>query len=197
MKAHVELAEGRRLPSRYRYAMFRLTAFMILRWRAPHQASSTDLRYVVIIDRDQNPIESFAFSLFLVTWGAAYGSTVATLYWGVRPAVAAGLFPVLFMIMPLVVQAVLYVVAGLMAVSRRAGLAVADTNHAVQTAVLFLVIFVVAAIASNSGRLLLAVLGWIWFALLGLNAAAAVLMRLLSKPVEAAEAHLLEGSSEF
>jgi hypothetical protein len=197
MKAHVELAEGRWLPSRYRYAMFRLTAFLILRWRAPHQASSTNLRYVVIIDRDQNPIESFAFSLFLVTWGAAYASVAAMLYWGVRPAVAAGLFPISFSLMPLIVQVVLYVVAGLMAVSRRAGLPVADTNHAVQTGVLFLVISVVAAMASSSGRFPLPILGWIWFALLGLNAVAAVLMRLLGKPVQAAEAHLLEGSSEF
>ena len=197
MKAYVERPEGRWLPSRYRYAIFRLTAFLLLRRSAPYQPATPERRYALIIDRDQNPIESFALSLFLVTWSSACASIAATRYAGVRPALAAGLFPILLVIMPFILQVVLYVVGGLLAVFRRVGLPVAEANHGVQTATFFLVMLAAATIVSTSGRPALAILGWSWFALLGINGAAALMMRLLAKPVAAAEARLREGPSEL
>jgi len=197
MKAHVEVPEGRWLPSRYRYAIFRLMAFLMLRRADPARSSAPGRRYVLIVDRDQNPIESFTLSLFVVIWCSVGLAIAASDYFAIPPPLAAGLFPILLLVMPLIIQAVLYLVAGIMAISRRAGLPLAEPNHRVQTAVFFILMCAAAAIASGSGRPPLVIVGWCWLALLALNGAAALLMRALNSMVAAAEAQLLEAPSEF
>jgi hypothetical protein len=196
MNAHVEAAEGRWLPSRYRYALFRLTAFLLLRKGAPDGPRSGGVRRVLIIDRDQNAIESYALSLFVVLWSAACVSIAAS-YAGVGFPRAIALFAIVLVITPAVIQLVLYMIAGVRAVLRKVGLPFSEANFEVQTAAFFLLMLGSAIVAAISGQPAVEFLGWIWLGLLALNGAAAILMRLLAPTVAAAEAELREAPSEL
>jgi hypothetical protein len=197
MKAHVEIPEGRWLPSRYRYAIFRAAAYLRLRLVRRTRPPVQGRRLVLMIDRDQNPFESFTLSLFAVLWSAACVTIAAAGRPAIPPLLAAGLFTILILVVPVIIQMALYVVSGVMALCRQAGLPVAATNHGAQTAVFFILMLAAAAAAAGSRLRALQFLGWIWIALLALNAAAAVLMRLLAGPVAAAEERLREAPSDF
>jgi hypothetical protein len=196
MKAHVEAAEGRWLPSRYRYALFRLTAFLLLRKGAAARSEPPGGRCVLILDRDQNPIESFALSLFVVVWSAACVS-ISAWYAGVSRPAAIALFAIVVAITPIIIQLVLYLIAGARAALRKAGAPFSEANYEVQSAAFFLLMLGTAIAAAISGQPALEFLGWIWLGLLMLNGAAAILMRLVAQSVAAAEAQLRETPSDL
>jgi hypothetical protein len=197
MKAHVEHLEGRWLPSRFRYALFRLAAFVILRKVAARHPSSSERRHVFVIDRDQNPIESFTLSLFLVVWISACAAVALPHRHALNAIPAAGWFVILLFLTPVAIQIVLYIIAGLRAALRRAGVPLADANYEIQTAAFLLLMVAAATLASLSRRPALSALGWIWLALLGFNCVAAIVMRLLATSVSAVEARLREEPSEL
>ena len=122
MKPHVEVAEGRWLPSRYRYALPRLVAFLILRRATAAPFPTPDRREVIILDRDQNSAESFALSIFFDVWIAACLSGAAIRYGGLNVVPAIGLFAIFLVITPVAMQIPMYAVLGASAPPRRAGL---------------------------------------------------------------------------
>ena len=86
MKAVRDRAEARWLPSRFRYALFRLVAFGIIRRSRPKQACGL----VLVIDRDQSASEYYLISLWLLLTVSCYvGATLSRVTNGVLAAVAA------------------------------------------------------------------------------------------------------------
>lgn len=86
MKTVRDRADARWLPSRFRYALFRLVAFGIIRRSRPKEAHGL----VLVIDRDQSASEYYLISIWLLLTVSCYvGAGLSRVTNGVLAAVAA------------------------------------------------------------------------------------------------------------
>lgn len=86
MKTVRDRAEARWLPSRFRYALFRLVAFGIIRRSRPKEACGL----VLVIDRDQSASEYYVISVWLLLTVSCYvGAGLSPVTNGVVAAIAA------------------------------------------------------------------------------------------------------------
>lgn len=86
MKTVRNRADARWLPSRFRYAIFRLIAFGVIRRSRPREASGL----VLVIDRDQSASEYYAISVWLLLTVSCYvGAGLSRVTNGVVAAIAA------------------------------------------------------------------------------------------------------------
>jgi FtsH-binding integral membrane protein len=86
MKTVRDRADARWLPSRFRYALFRLAAFGIIRRSRPREASGL----VLVIDRDQSASEYYVISVWLLLTVSCYvGACLSRITNGVVAAIAA------------------------------------------------------------------------------------------------------------
>jgi hypothetical protein len=68
MKVVRDREEARWLPSRFRFAAFRLLALLVMTRVSPRERKGL----VLVIDRDQNPIENYLLGAGAVMWGSVF-----------------------------------------------------------------------------------------------------------------------------
>jgi hypothetical protein len=171
-------ADARRLPSRHRFALFRLAAFLASRNAQPEPANVS-----LFLDRDQNAIDHYAASLWIVLTLTCY--TAGTLFagWPVAAALAIS-----FPIAAAALQA-LIVFVGLVA-----GPAAAARRHRMSSFVMMALLMVLAAHFAR-GTSWVRFAAWQFLAVIALNALAAVIVYLLRRPIARLESAVIGGAS--
>lgn len=86
MKAVHGRADARWLPSRFNFALFRLYAFVRMKMATPEPADVT-----LVLDRNQNPIESAVLSVWTTATLTCYAAGTLFAAWPVIPALLAGI----------------------------------------------------------------------------------------------------------
>jgi len=168
-------ADARRLPSRHRFALFRLAALMRLRNAAPRPAD-----VVLFLDRDQNAIDHHAASLWIVLTIACYLAGTLFAAWPVVAALAVSV--------PLALMAVQFPVAII-------GLLTARTarRHLINSVALMSVL-ILLAVHFARGTSWVRFAAWQFLAVIGLNAIAAVIVFLLRAPIARLEREVIGGA---
>lgn len=78
--------DARWLPSRYRYALFRLLAYGMFRAKGPTPKAGI----VITIDRDQTALESYAMAIWLTFVSSCFAIAILTSFVSVRAALFVG-----------------------------------------------------------------------------------------------------------
>ena len=151
-------AETYWLPGRFRYALFRLLAYVIYRFSAKR-----DRRGVVFgIDRDQSVIEQYTISIWLTTAMTVFAYGFLTKVF---------LRPVAAMLAPLATSVVLHAVVCWPAAAPRA---VRWRNHIDLNSSLALLAVIAAAVYFAADQTWIGAVAWIVLGTLALNCVAAV-----------------------
>lgn len=178
MRSIRDCAEARWLPSRFRYALFRLFAYVKLRQARPEPRPGL----LLVVDRDQNPIESSALSLWvLLTLSAWVTYELMRLVPAAAAVVLAPLAAAVLIELPLFVICL-----------PLARLGVRMDPQA--SSVVFLSLLTVAAGWYALVPAWVRFVSWQFLAGLGLNGAAALVAFALRRRIAAAEAQYGGGS---
>ena len=156
MKVVRDRADARWLPSRHRFALFRLFAFLRLRNAKPERREGL----MLVVDRDQTAIEHHGISLWIVLTATCYVAATLFAAWPVALAL-----PVAFVVAAGAVE-VPMVLAGLVVPSR-------------VNSVLLMSILIAAAAYFATQRTWVRFAAWQFLALVALNAVAAMIVFLL------------------
>jgi len=171
MRAVRNRADARWAPSRFNFAIFRL-GVLIIGSRVPVEDRADD---VLVIDRNQNSVESYAVSFWLVASLSAYTQSLM-----VRPVgwIAATLLSV-----PIVLASLqIIVVAGGFVVLPAPG-----SDHTPFNGALLMTVFAALSAWIASTSLWSRHIGMLFLIIVAINATAAVVIRLLGKQVAAAD----------
>jgi len=160
MKVIRNRADARWLPSRYRFALFRLFAFLRMRSAKPEPREGL----ILVVDRDQTAAEHHGISLWIVLTVTCY--VAATLFAAWPPVLA---LPVAFVVAAAAVE-VPMILGGLIVPSR------------VNSALLMWVLIAAAAYFATQ-RTWARFAAWQFLALVALNALAAAIVFLLREPI--------------
>ena len=152
--------DARLLPSRHRFALFRLVAFLRLRAAKPEPRDGL----ILVVDRDQTAIEHHAISLWIVLTVTCYFA--ATLF-GSWPLPLA--LPAAFFVAAMAVEVPLLVFGTF--VSSRVN------------SVLCMLVFIAAAAWFATQRSWARFAAWQFLAVIALNAVAAAIVFLLRGPI--------------
>jgi hypothetical protein len=163
--------DARWMPSRFRFALFRLYAYARLRGAAPQSA---DVAY--IIDRDQSAVENFTVGIWTIFSAGAYVTWLLSPRWPLALALIASPF-IAVMLMQVPVVAV-----GLLLLRRKDNLRV--------NSVVLMVLLTAAAVyfARVDGWVRYA--AWQFLGVLALNALAAIVVMIFRSSIAAAESTL-------
>jgi hypothetical protein len=176
VRAAIDRPEAKWLPSRHRYALARLVAFMAL--HALRATVRPNRRVVLPIDRDQSTLENYAIALWIFITSTLYLiALVRPALWMFMPLVAAALLEV-----PLYATG-LFIAPILRAIAKRPG----ENNHRFVSIANFLTL---AAISAWFAWTLTwaRFVAYFFFAVMALNAAAFVIMLMLRGSVARVEA---------
>lgn len=171
MRAVRNRADARWAPSRFNFALFRL-GVLIIGSRMPVQHSAGE---VLVIDRNQNSVESYAVSVWLVASLSAYTQSLM-----VRPIgwIAATLLsvPIVLALLQVIVVAGGFVV-----------LPAPGRDHTPFNGALLMTAFAALSAWIASTSLWSRYVGMLFLIIVATNAAAAVVIRLLGAQVAAAD----------
>ena len=176
MRAAVDRPEAKWLPSRHRYALGRLVAYVML--RVSRGSVRPNRRIVLPIDCDQSTLENVSVALWIFVTSTLYLiSLVRPALWIVTPFVAAVLIEV-----PLYVTG-LFIAPILRAIAKRPG----ENNQRMVSIGYFLIL---AGFSAWFARTLIwtRFVAYVFFAVIALNAVAFVIMLLLRDSVARLEA---------
>ena len=162
--------EARWLPSRHRYALFRLAGYLRLRGAAP-RALRNDL--VLMIDRDQSAFENYAIGLWIVLTIACYFSGVLLARWPLPLAFLASIF---------LATIALHIPTCLFGVLRP------DRNNIRWNSAINMLLLMAVALYYANAESWVRFAAWQFLALAALNAAAAVVVFLLRGSIAKLEA---------
>lgn len=164
--------EARWLPSRHRFALAKLIAFVKLRGAPPGVSDAEHL--VFPIDRDQTAAEMNGVALWVFVTTVCYIAAVLPLIWPAAVIVAIPIAAIVLQFPTVIIGPIVRMLIG-------------DGNHIKIISVIAMSLLVIASsyvAASNSWARYAA---WFFFAVLILNGAAAVIVWLLRGPIRAAE----------
>jgi hypothetical protein len=171
INAAIDRPVARWLPSRHHFALARLIAFARLR-RAPHAPAAEHL--ILAIDPDQTAAEMHAVALWVFLTAACYFA--ASLPWALPLAIAGGL-----VLSAVAIQLPFLIGGPLLRVLT------ADANHIRIISLLTMGLMTIASswIATTATWARFA--AWLFFAVLIVNALAAIVNRLLRRRIEGLE----------
>lgn len=168
-------ADARRLPSRHRFALFRLAAFLRMRNTNPQPAD-----VVLFLHRDQNAIDHYAASLWIVLTLTCYTAGALFASWPVAAALAIS-----FVIVAAALQ-VLVPFIGLLT-------APAAQRHRVSSIALMSVLILLAVHFARVPSWV-RYAAWQFLAVIALNSLAAFLVFLLRGPIARLESAIIGGA---
>lgn len=171
-------ADARWLPSRFRFALFRLIAYVRMRGAKPERRDVT-----LVLDRDQNNIESFGVCAWTTLTLTCYVAGTLFDHWPLPLALAAGV-PVAVTCLELVI------VAAGVALRRRG-------NNLRVNSVVLLSLLIAAALYFARSQSWICFAAWQFLAGVGLNAVAAPIVFLLRGSIAAMEDAVGGTSSEL
>ncbi|MBV9493810.1 MAG: hypothetical protein JOZ54_06160 [Acidobacteria bacterium] len=164
-------AEARWLPSRHRYALMRLIAFLILRNARPKPQPGL----ILVIDRDQSTLENLTTSIWATLTVMCYMSTAMHGWWKLA-AIPVGW---------IVIQLPLYILGA--AMMPLFGRSLEANNHRLNSVFYWSLMTIASAyFVTRSG--INRWLAYVFFAVLTLNALAAVILFPLRRKVAELEA---------
>lgn len=174
MKAICERRDARWLPSRHRFALFRLFAWLRLRRAKPE----IDPGALLMVDRDQSQLEYYCLSLWMLLTLTCF--LAAWCFPGWPPAAA---LVVAFPIALAAVSAGIVVAALTIGPLWRALRGVKGVNHADVVSFVLAAGFFAAAAYHATARTWVRWVAWQVFALVALNAVASAVLFLLREPI--------------
>ncbi len=166
-------ADARWLPSRHRFALFRLYAFLRLQNAPPEPRDGL----VMIVDRDQTAVEHHGVSLWIALTVTCYLAATVFSRWPLPVAL-----PVAFLLSPIAIHAPLLSIGALTLGNRRLN------SFMLMSAFVALAIY----FARHSSWARFA--AWQFLALVALNGIAAVILFALRDPIARLERGVLSGS---
>ena len=166
-------ADARWLPSRHRFALFRLYAFLRLLGAKPEPRAGL----VLVIDRDQTAFEHHGASLWIVLTSACYIASALSAAWPLPLAILAAIA-----IVPLAIEVPFYV----------SGLLVRKGSRV--NGVFTLLVLAAASLHFVRQTTWVRVVALLFFAVVAINAMAAAIVFLLRAPIARLERGVLSES---
>lgn len=178
MRAVRGRAEARWLPSRHRFALFRLWAYARLRTATPEPKPGL----ILMVDRDQSAVESYTTSTWIALMTAGYIAAELAKRWPLPVAIAAAIpLACLALHLPLLVAPVLVPVIEVFARKRL-------TWYAAVNSTAFVATHLAIALVLADQRTWVRFVAWQFLAVFGLNAIAAAIVFLLRGRITSLEA---------
>lgn len=165
MKTVKDRADARWLPSRFRYAIFRLLAYRMIRRRKPQATPGL----VLVIDRDQSALEYYTITVWLMATVSCYIGAVLSRFTNVTIAALVAV-PLASFVLTIPV----YVTGLVMPLARAAGIRQEQSLRVGSTVVFFLLTICAAYFALEQSWVRYVALSF--FAILLVNGIAAVVV---------------------
>lgn len=183
--------ELRRLPSRHRFALFRLAALIGLSASVRRGLGEPRRDLLLFVDRDQNAAETYAVAIWVA------GTAVAYLAWWMSFAIP--LTPAFVLAVPaaaLVLELPMFVVGAIVVpLWNRVSGSRREVNQTLNSKVLMSLLLALSAYCASGTPVWVRAVAWQFFAVTALNAAAAVVVFLLRGHIDALEASVGGASS--
>jgi hypothetical protein len=182
-----EKREAKWLPSRCAFAFFRLAMLLHLAGRTPTAAREDDSTTTYVVDdRHQSSLENYWLGVLFFAFATSFVYVVIGTLHPLRLGYAIALFPIVAVLVPMVIEGILHVDGGILAIARRLGMRKSEIDHAVQSRMLIAAFTCAAAAGVVRGGASRAI-GIAWFGVLLINAASAIILWLLRHRVTEAE----------